>query len=253
MPILFKLVGVVNLDSKVPEIKKDIVGSISLSDIKQIFKDYGLNEEELEQIKFVANSETIKTNDKTFLISNDNEFVIFVFSAISYIRAKLISIFPKNSINILDNENNEKVNINNNNSNEKISVSKKETDNELLKKIDSPEVNIIPVLTEEIINKMNEETSKLFESEDFKHLIRIYYTNQDVMKTFFSFINNGDIVKMDIPKDSSKTFEEEIKILKSLGITENDDAIKDCLKVFNGHLNLSLRTLLVRKSVLDTK
>ena len=257
MPVIFKLVGGVN--SKVLEIRKDMVGVLRLSNITAIFEIYGLNSDELEHVRFVANSETIKSNEKVFHIASEDNFVVFVFSAVKEIKEKLIMIFSQNATNKDD----DSVpvlslprpligTIQDTNTLNKFTKIDEEPDKELTKKIDSKENTLVPVLDDTIVDEINIKTTKLFQSEDFKNLIRIYYTNQDVMKTFFSFINNGDIVKIDIPRDESKNYDDKIQLLKSLGITETDDQIKQCLISFNGHLNLSLRALLVRKAVIDT-
>ena len=73
------------------------------------------------------------------------------------------------------------------------------------------------------------------------------------MKTFLNFIVHGDIVKINIPENvDEKTYSSEVAILKELGITESDENIIKCLSNFNGHLNLTLRALLVRKAVQST-
>jgi len=258
MPVIFKLVGGIN--SKVLEIRRDMVGVLRLSNITAIFEIYGLNSDELENVRFVAHNETIKTNDKVFNVSSDDNFVVFVFSAVKDVKEKLIIIFSQNATNkddetVLLKEQNQRPligTIQDSNSLNKFTKIDEEPDVEMTKQLDVEENNIVPVLDDEIVSEINIESAKLFENEDFKHLIRIYYTNQDVMKKFFSFINNGDIVKIEIPQDSSKKYEEEIQILKSLGITETNEQIKQCLIAFNGHLNLTLRALLVRKAVLFT-
>jgi hypothetical protein len=116
--------------------------------------------------------------------------------------------------------------------------------------VDKVEEEKTPELSQEVIDAMNLKTAKLFESKDFKHLVRIYYSNPDVIKTFLNFVSHGDIAKMTIPTmTEEKDFSVEIGMLKSLGITESDEVIGQVLKAFNGHLNLSLRVLLCRKAV----
>jgi len=170
--------------------------------------------------------------------------VIFVFPTIKSVKEKLEEIFIKNSTNI------QLITIPNVQSDVVV-------DPYIQRPINSIEVNpvdALPILDDSIIKIMNEKSSKLFENDDFKHLIRIYYSNQDIMKTFLQFIVHGDIVKIDIPKNESLVinYEKEITILKTLGIKESDENIKQCLSNFNGHMNLTLRALLVRKAILET-
>lgn len=233
MPVLFKLVGCVN--SKILEIKKDIIGELRLSNIHSIFEIYELTPQELGNIKFVANSETIKTNDTIFTINETDVFVIFVFTSVKEIKDKLIKIFSDNCINII---------------NIKEEVPELvEADSELTKSIDVEEKDIIHELDDKIVNAINLKTIELFKHDDFKHLVRIYYSNQDIMKDFFSYIVNGDIVRLNIIKSVEKDYNEEIIILQSLGITEDTEIIRKCLDSVNGHLNLALRLLLCKRSL----
>ena len=80
MPIIFKPVG--TSGPRKLEIRNDTIGPITLTDIEAIFNAYGISEEELENIKFVANSETIKTKEKMYDITKEENLTIFVFSAV---------------------------------------------------------------------------------------------------------------------------------------------------------------------------
>jgi hypothetical protein len=49
-----------------------------LSHFQLLFETYGLDKDDIEQLKFVANSESIKDNEKIFTLTSDQDFVIFV-------------------------------------------------------------------------------------------------------------------------------------------------------------------------------
>ena len=232
MPIIFKSVG--TSDSKKYEIKIIMNKTISLCDIEKIFEIYGMNEEDLSHIKFVANSETMKSNDKKYLVSDNENLIVFVFSPVKEVKEKIEEIFIKNNTIAIDKP-----------------VIVQIIDTNLQKNIDKPEevVDVIPTLDDETVKTINEKTSSLYQNEDFKQLVRIYYTNQDIVKTFLSFIVHGDIVKLNIPKETEKTFESEISVLKGLGIKDSDENIRSTLNHFNGHLNLTLRALLTKNAV----
>ena len=233
MPILFKLIGCTN--TKPIEIIRAFTGELRLSNIHSIFEIYGLMSQDLEEIKFVGNSESIKNNDKVFMIDEKENFVIFVFTSNKEVKEKLISIFSDNGekIPLLVKE-----------------IIKKEIiDSELTKSIDTKEIDIVHELDDKIVNDINIKTIKLFNDPDFKHLVRIYYSNQDTMKEFFSYIVSGDITKLTVNK-TEKNYENEIQILQSLGITESNENIQKCLESVNGHLNLALRLLLCKSSLL---
>lgn len=243
MPVTFKLVGG-TINSNVLEITRDMIGSLRLSNIQSIFQIYGLTEDEIKEVKFVTNSVGLKDNDQAIEITKETNCIIFVFSAKSEIKEKLMTIFKENCTN----SESKKINITNTNTDEE---EEEEVDSELTKPIDEENQNndAIPVLNDETVMKLNEKTVKLFQSDDFKSLVRIYYKNQDTMKTFFNFISNGDIVKFKIPEQTDKNYEKEIQMIKSLGVEETDENIKNTLLGFNGHLNLSLRALLCKKVI----
>ena len=275
MPIIFKLVGQVN--SHILEIKHDMIGIVNLSSIISIFESYGISSESFEYIRFIIESETLKDNTKYFEISNDN-LIIFVFTCHEEIKKRLNKIFLDKELTKPDNNNSEQVDEEltklvvdiseqvdieltkqDNNISEQVDIELTKQDNNISEQVDieltKPVIDKIyeeqiPELSQEIINTINIKTAKLFENNDFKHLIKIYYSNPDILKTFLNFVSHGDIVKMNIPIISEeKNYLVEIDMLKSLGINESDDIIKQVLKSFNGHLNLSLRVLLTRSAI----
>jgi hypothetical protein len=239
MPITFKLVGSIN--TNVLEIKRNMVGLFKLSNFQSLFETYGLDKDDIEQLKFVANSESIKDNEKIFTLTSDQDFVIFVFSSNKDVRDKLSTIFENNNTNISCEKKKEEIQI----------TSKEEVDKNLTKKIYLDEVEKVPILDDETVSEINIKSSKLFQSEDFKTLIRIFYKNQDIFKTFFSFITSGDIINLSIPESAKdKKYDTEIQMLKSLEIDQTVEEIEKVLKLFNGNMNLALRVFLVRNSVL---
>lgn len=227
MSILFKLIS-----SKNMEIKYDFIGDAKYDVFKQIFKTYGLTEEEFEFSFFVVNSEKLIDKNKVFKITENDCLPVFVFSISKETKEKLFTIFEKNQINQTKEINNSPV------------------DPELTKPIVEKEEESIPELTDDVINQINEKTISLFKDDDFKHLIRIYYTNPTIMQTFFSFISHGDIININMPKKNETIdFNNELVILKSLGIKETDENITQALRLFNGHINLTLRFFLCKNAV----
>jgi hypothetical protein len=229
-----------------------------------MFEIYGLPSESFEHIRFVAESETLKNDSKFFQVSNDNNLIVFVFTANKEVKEKLIEIFLKNATNLEDiptanvGESSARPLIGTVVDSNTLSRSNREdgpVDEELTKPVvDTVQEETIPELSQEVIDDVNAKTAKLFENNDFKHLVRIYYSNPDVIKTFLSFVSHGDIAKMSIPTmTEDKDYSYQIDLLHSLGISESDEVIGQILKAFNGHLNLSLRVLLCRKAVNFTK
>ena len=87
--------------------------------------------------------------------------------------------------------------------------------------------------------------TKLFDDADFKHLVRIYYNNSDIFKKFLNYVNNGKFITIrKLTNNVSDNYLHEMNQLKELGVLKSDNEILEILQKFNGHLNLSLCTLL---------
>jgi hypothetical protein len=225
MPIIFKLVG--NIKLKVLEIKYDINGIVRLSSIISIFKNYGIPAENFEHIKFIVETEHLNNNSKFFKVSDNYNLIVFIFTSKKEINDKLIKIFSKNN-NIDD-----------------------IYDEEITKPIVDKVEEKIPELSQDIINSNNIKTLELFENPNFKHLVKIYFNEPNIFKTFLQFISHGDITNMTIPIfNQEKDYSVEIEHIKSLGITESDEVILHFLKKYNGHINLSLRAFLCQKAMI---
>ena len=234
MPIIFKLIG--NIKLKVLEIKYDINEIVRLSSIISIFENYGIPSENFEHIKFIVESEHLINNSKFFEVSDNYNLIVFIFTSKKEINDKLIKIFSKNNnidyINYID---------------EVDDIDDEELTKSIVDKIEEK----IPELSQDIIDSNNTKTLKLFENPNFKNLVKIYFNEPDIFKTFLQFISHGDITNMTIPIiNEEKDYSDEIKHIKSLGITESDEVILHFLKKYNGHINLSLRAFLCEKAMI---
>ena len=234
MPIIFKLIG--NIKLKVLEIKYDINEIVRLSSIISIFKNYGIPSENFEHIKFIVESEHLINNSKFFEVSDNYNLIVFIFTSKKEINDKLIKIFSKNNnidyINYID---------------EVDDIDDEELTKSIVDKIEEK----IPELSQDIIDSNNTKTLELFENPNFKNLVKIYFNEPDIFKTFLQFISHGDITNMTIPIiNEEKDYSVEIKHIKSLGITESDEVILHFLKKYNGHINLSLRAFLCEKAMI---
>ena len=211
MPITFKLIG--NIKSKLLEIKYDINGIVRLSSIISIFKNYGIPPENFEHIKVIIEREPLTNDSKFYQVLDDYNLIVFIFTSKKDINDNLIDIFSKNNIDKIEEK--------------------------------------IPELSQDIINSNNIKTVQLFENPNFKQLVKIYFNEPELFKTFLKFISHGDITNMNIPTiDEEKDYSVELEYIKSLGITENDKVILQFLKKYNGHINLSLRAFLCQKAML---
>ena len=211
MPITFKLIG--NIKSKLLEIKYDINGIVRLSSIISIFKNYGIPPENFEHIKVIIEREPLTNDSKFYQVLDDYNLIVFIFTSKKDINDNLIEIFSKHNIDKIEEK--------------------------------------IPELSQDIINSNNIKTVQLFENPNFKQLVKIYFNEPELFKTFLKFISHGDITNMMIPTiDEEKDYSVELEYIKSLGIIENDKVILQFLKKYNGHINLSLRAFLCQKAML---
>ena len=211
MPVTFKLIG--NIKSKLLEIKYDINGIVRLSSIISIFKNYGIPPENFEDIKVIIEREPLTNDSKFYQVLDDYNLIVFIFTSKKDINDNLIEIFSKHNIDKIEEK--------------------------------------IPELSQDIINSNNIKTVQLFENPNFKQLVKIYFNEPELFKTFLKFISHGDITNMNIPTiDEEKDYSFELEYIKSLGITENDKEILQFLKKYNGHINLSLRAFLCQKAII---
>ena len=210
MSILIKLVGCGNA----LEMKKEMQGKFGLKEIESILEELGFDAEEIKGIKIISNAKDLRNEENKDFVFEEPDSTVFIFTTITDIKQKLMKAFDKDSIN-------------------------KEIE------IEEPDKN--PVLDEETATKINMKIIELFRKENFKKLVDIWLNEPDIFKEFFRYINSGNIVNIDIPEDSKdKMFEDEIKIIKEVGINKSDEEILQVMRLYNGQLNFVLRDLLTR-------
>jgi len=210
MSILIKLVGCGNA----LEMKKEMQGKFGLKEIESILEELGFDAEEIKGIKIISNAKDLRNEENKDFVFEEPDSTVFIFTTITDIKQKLMKAFDKDSIN-------------------------KEIE------IEEPDKN--PVLDDETATKINMKIIELFRKENFKKLVDIWLNEPDIFKEFFRYINSGNIVNIDIPEDSKdKMFEDEIKIIKEVGINKSDEEILQVMRLYNGQLNFVLRDLLTR-------
>jgi hypothetical protein len=210
MSILIKLVGCGNA----LEMRKEMQGKFGLKEIESILEELGFDAEEIKGIKIISNAKDLRNEENKDFIFEEPDSTVFIFTTIADIKQKLIKAFDKDSIN-------------------------KEIE------IEEPDKN--PVLDEATATKINMKIIELFRKDNFKKLVDIWLNEPDIFKEFFRYINSGNIVNIDIPENSKdKMFEDEIKIIKEVGINKSDEEILQVMKLYNGQLNFVLRDLLTR-------
>ncbi len=207
---------------------------ITLEYIYNIFKEYGVNIEDLKNTKFITSSEPIKDINKEYITKKDEIRNMYIFTPQTLIKERFESIFDKNGKFTEDD-------------NKKNIIEK--LDDKYTKKLDDDHI-----LSEKEISDVNYETENLLNNKDFLSLLNIYKNNPKLFEIFYKFISSGDIINNEtIDKDINDfSYEKEYDIMKNMInnisnesiINFTDNQIKNILINFKGHLNLSLRYII---------
>jgi len=225
MPLSFKLVGF-TINKKYYEIIDSFEGNINLSIIHDLFMSWDLSHEEVQEIKFIIDSEQINNYEKSYYIGPNEIYYIFIFVFNQEIRNKLQDIFISNG-----------------------SVVSSESD----KENDSDVEEEFPILNLTIIKEMNDNTLLLFSDPDFINLINIYKRKPELFNLFSNYIQNNDIAieslltvpnkKFDQLSEQDKIYYTDLSIkITNFGFKIPQETIINRLIKYSGHLNLTIRS-----------
>ena len=261
MPLVFTLVGY-TADKKHYEIKDPFSGPINLKLLFELYKVWGLSDDEIGNIKFITDSEQIKNPEKSFNVKDDEDRVIFVFTSNSTIRQKLHEIFIREGNEV-------QIGTKTNTTGTTYSVSETPVayaqpatpDSEICTPITQVvKPDPIPVLTQEVVDTMNVKSVSLFADQDFKNLISIYMRKPELFSVVAKYVQNGNVIEESLgPAITSDMLSDVVLLnyqklcqeIKNLGITCSDDVIMSRLIKYSGHLNLTVRSLLCDQANLN--
>jgi predicted nuclease of predicted toxin-antitoxin system len=176
---------------------------------------WDLSREEVQEIKFIIDSEQIKDYEKSYYINPDEIYNIFIFVFNQNIREKLQTIFITYGL--------------------EVSAISEETH----------------TLTPEIIKEMNEQTLILFSDPDFINLINIYKRKPELFNLLSNYIQNNDVVieslisnkNIDQLSEEDKLYYTKLSIkIMDFGFKIPQETIIDRLIKYSGHLNLTIRS-----------
>jgi hypothetical protein len=239
MPLIFKLVGY-TADGKYCQIRQDLQGAINLNYIHGEFNKMGLSMGCLDRIKFITDSDNIKSNEKTYLITKDEDRIIFVFTPDMTLRSILKDIFDKYGSEIPSMAQSQ-------NSAPESASEVSASDHTITKPLTTIQ-SIEPTITPEIIQSMNAKTIKLFEDTDFCNLISIYLKRPELFTTLSRYIIHGNVMEIDSLKNSTEPSDEDIlrykELLPHIKLDVSDDIKLKYLVKYQGHLNLTIRAIL---------
>ena len=232
--IIFKLVGY-DISSGEHDYKVTIDEPHSYLTEKHIIDSFTIpgviDIDTINMIRFIYKGSTLSLEKTHILVENDDVIIIHVFTSSMEIRRKLVeNIFTSLKILLEDKTLEEKI---------------------LPEVIEEKEI-----MTDDIIEEMNTNIVKLFSDEDFTNLLRIIINKPHLLNIASSYIQHGDVVKVqplenhvDYVFTYIEQYDKVIDILKKLNvdITAYEDEIKNLLCKFKGHLNLTLRSILLSK------
>lgn len=236
MTILYKLVGVTNTRSTCTELSHEnwdeSKTTFSIKDAITYFDSLGLDKERASEVKFITNAE-IMSEEKTYDLSKGN-LSIYVFSQSEEIKSIIFKIFQDNGkVSTVQQTNNEP-----------------EQKQQIIDpSISKPLAEDLIKITPEIIEESNKTTVELFGNKNFQTLMKIFYEDPDVFKIFASYVVSGDMIENPFSETVESEFDEEVQHIVSLGIPISEEKIRQALKKFNGHINLTLRYLLTINSL----
>jgi hypothetical protein len=211
MSIIFKLIGI--NENNITLTIKLTNNNINLKFLQELFVSININKDEIKKIKFITDSEQIKTN-KNILIKDGEEKIIFIFTSDLELRNKILVLFnEKKCIQIEDN-------------------------------------NLF--LTNDIINNINDNSIKLFMDPDFRNLISIYLRKPELFGILAQYIQYEDITIKnnniqnfnDLNEDEKKNYNTLANQINHLGLNIPYEIIIQKLIQFSGHLNLTVRSIL---------
>ena len=245
MPVTFRIIGIVK-DNKNIEFTIPISGHINLPLIHGVFHHYGIDPENLSDLRFVIGNtsqphENKELNDMLihFEVPHDKTILIYVFTNDITLRSKLVDIFLKqnNSSESIQSE------LNSSESNQSESIQSAPINIEKPINVSIPEV---PKMTDEIIQKMNIAVIKKFEDPDFKTLVNIFMRKPTLFSDLAKYTQNGNIIEENMPDNKDQDYSKLVETLDML-LPNNQfpyDLKLHKLQKYSGHINLTLRDLL---------
>ena len=243
MPLIFKLVGYVNVsandgsqvNSGKPgfyQITHDFEGTFNINYIHQEFRKMGVHDDCFENIKFISDSEQIKNEHKLFNVKDGEDKIIHVFTSDPELRVKLSEVFSTNGKMV-----------------EHAPIIKSEPvviPQVMIQPLQVKEVErpLVDEMTPEIIEMMNKKTIQLFTDNDFTNLLSIYLRRPELFNTLSKYIQHGTIVEEISDVLSDENIEHYKQLASELKIDVTEEVKIQYLVKYKGHLNLTLRAII---------
>jgi hypothetical protein len=256
MPLVLKLIGQFR-NNKTYQIRDSYEGTINITVLNNMFLFWGLNQRELENIKFITDSEQIQNPHKNFLVTIDEDRIVHVFSNIPEIKNKLVDVFMREGREVttgermFSSEQSNEVQI-------KHLTQRITPDPEISQPITITEQRTIPKLTKELIDTMNAKSVSMFSDPDFRALISIYIRKPELFGQLAQYVHTGNVVEESLmeQKTVDQLTSEELtnyqnlaEVINGFNLGLSNDIIMEKLIKYSGHINLTLRALLCNIAV----
>jgi len=238
MPIIIKLVGYLP-DKQFYEIRDNFIGIFSIELIHKLLLMWKLTTDDINKIKFIMDSEHLKSYEQKIEVSATDIKIIFVFTQDHEVRSKLCTIFMHEGHVVQSSQDQPQ------------ETTEKKADPEICQAISIPE-ETKQKLTPELITEINSKAINLFQDNDFKKLIGIYINRPELFNTVLQYIQHGNIVKelkthttLDQLSDEQRNhYLKLLEQVRGLDLQVSDDLIMIKLIKYSGHLNLAVREIL---------
>jgi hypothetical protein len=223
MPLIFRLVG----SNK--QIVSNFEGLINLSQIQNEFKKIGVSEADIDKIKFITDRSVVTDTDKTFVIKNDVDYVMFIFADMSF-RPAMISLFDTYGI-------------------EQKPENHMVEDKTIMQPLQVKPEPSVPKMTEETIVEANKTAEKILGDKDLMTLFDIYMRRPELFSTFAKYTQHGTIVEDSInTKVISDLSPEELEhyrvLAEQITLPISDEIKINALLKYKGHIKLALRSII---------
>lgn len=217
----------------IDEMNIPFTGELSLRKLMLSFISLGLTTSEVTDIKFIMNNTQLKSLDEIYMVNPEDQVKVYLLAHDPNVKNKLIDIFDKYSQAKKQDE-----------------LTQKGVKDEVID-VDK-EYKPEPKMDKTIIYNQNKLTIKLFNDSDFRTLLKIYLTKPELFNILQQYTQSGNIVDDNketktidqLSEQEIIEYNEQLQYLKSLNLNISDDIIIKNLIKYDGHLNLTLRSLL---------
>ena len=237
MKVIYKLVGI---KGDYHFSREHDAEFITLDTFKSDISKTGF-EGEYNDIIFISQSKTVKSNEVKFTLP---ESIVFVFSRDVNTKIKLKEVFEKNA---------ESTPLPSIKPVEKPSSTSTNSSFTILpaQDVKKPVEIKIPKIDDDIMIQHNKEVLDVLKDNDFITLMKIYHTKPQLLSFMYNYVSSGNIVDTkelkevedDMSEEETKVFNEVKALTESFSFDVEDSIIRKLVRGFDGNCSLIFRYL----------